>query len=359
MVWKKEWKILAGIGTLFFIFFYLPVGEPRFDNAVFEALYLAKWYAREHVVFCLLPAFFIAGAIGVFVSQQSVMKYLGAKAKKVVAYGVASVSGSILAVCSCTILPLFAGIYRMGAGLGPASAFLYSGPAINVLAIILSAKILGFELGIARAAGAIIFSIVIGLAMHYIFRKEEVEKSNAQAELPEPQVKRALWKNVIYFGLMVVVLIFANWGKPDSNEGLWYAIYDLKWFITSLAAILFSIVLIFWFEINWKKLVMVSIPVIILAYIFSDMPMISFAGAMIGLSYLTSSGNEEMQDWFKSTWDFSKQILPLLLWGVLAAGFALGRPGQEGIIPSEWIASLVGGNSMLANFFSSIVGAFM
>jgi len=359
MDWKKEWKIFAVLASIFLIFFYLPVGTPRFDNAVFEALYLAKWYAREHVIFCLIPAFFIAGAIGVFISQQSVMKYLGAKAKKVIAYGVASVSGSVLAVCSCTVLPLFAGIYRMGAGLGPAVAFLYSGPAINVLAIILSAKVLGIELGVARAVGAISFSIIIGLIMHLIYRKEEIEKANSQAELPEPEVKRSLWQNVIYFALMVIVLVFANWGKPDTNEGFWFFIYNNKWIITSIAGIIFSIILVLWFEINWKKLLIVAIPVVILALIFTDIPMISFAAAMIGLSYLTATGNDEMQDWFKSTWDFSKQILPLLFWGVLVAGFALGRPGYEGIIPSSWISTLVGGNSLFSNFFSSVVGAFM
>ena len=359
MDWKKEWKILAVLASIFLVFFYLPVGTPRFDNAVFEALYLAKWYAREHVIFCLIPAFFIAGAIGVFISQQSVMKYLGAKAKKVIAYGVASVSGSVLAVCSCTVLPLFAGIYRMGAGLGPAVAFLYSGPAINVLAIILSAKVLGIELGVARAVGAISFSIIIGLIMHLIYRKEEIEKANSQAELPEPEVKRSLWQNVIYFALMVIVLVFANWGKPDTNEGFWFFIYNNKWIITSIAGIIFSIILVLWFEINWKKLLIVAIPVVILALIFTDIPMISFAAAMIGLSYLTATGNDEMQDWFKSTWDFSKQILPLLFWGVLVAGFALGRPGYEGIIPSSWISTLVGGNSLFSNFFSSVVGAFM
>lgn len=359
MDWKKEWKIFAILASIFLIFFYLPIGTPRFDNAVFEALYLAKWYAREHVIFCLIPAFFIAGAIGVFISQHSVMKYLGAKAKKVIAYGVASVSGSVLAVCSCTVLPLFAGIYRMGAGLGPAVAFLYSGPAINVLAIILSAKVLGIELGVARAVGSISFSIIIGLIMHLIYRKEEIEKANSQADLPEPEVKRSLWQNVIYFALMVIVLVFANWGKPDTNEGFWFFIYNNKWIITSFAGIIFSIILVLWFKINWKKLLIVAIPVLILALIFTDIPMISFAAAMIGLSYLTATGNDEMQDWFKSTWDFSKQILPLLFWGVLVSGFALGRPGYEGIIPSSWISMLVGGNSFFSNFFSSVVGAFM
>ena len=175
--WKKEWKPLLTITSVFLLSFFLPVGTQRFNNAIMEALHLLKWYAREHVLLCLIPAFFIAGAIAVFINQESVMKYLGAKAKKVVAYSVASISGSVLAVCSCTVLPLFAGIYRMGAGLGPAAAFLYSGPAINVLAIILTARVLGMELGIARAVGAILFSIIIGLLMHFIFLKEEKEKA--------------------------------------------------------------------------------------------------------------------------------------------------------------------------------------
>ncbi|MFA5513047.1 MAG: permease, partial [Candidatus Kapaibacterium sp.] len=244
---KKEWKIFVILGMVFLVFFYLPLGIPRFDNAIFEALYLAKWYAQEHVVFCLLPAFFIAGAISVFLNQQSVMKYLGAKANKVLAYSVASVSGSILAVCSCTVLPLFTGIYRMGAGLGPAVAFLYSGPAINVLAIILTAKVLGVDIGIARAVGAIVFSIVIGLIMHFIYRKEELAKVNTMAELPEPEMKRKLWQNVIYFALMIFILIFANWGHAEPDEVFFYTIWQLKWVLTSISGILFAVVLAFWF----------------------------------------------------------------------------------------------------------------
>ena len=216
MTWKNEWKKLAVITTVFLLFFWLPVDRARFTGGIMEALYLAKWYAREHVLLCLIPAFFIAGAIGVFVSQASVMKYLGARANKVLAYGVASVSGSILAVCSCTVLPLFAGIWRMGAGLGPACTFLYSGPAINVLAIILTARILGLELGIARAVGAIGFSVIIGLLMHLIFRKEEIVKANGQATMPEPVVTRPLWQNAFFFAVMVGILVFANWGAPND-----------------------------------------------------------------------------------------------------------------------------------------------
>ena len=148
--WNNIWKPLSVITGIFLIFFFLPLDSPRFTGAVIESLALTKWYAQEHVILCLIPAFFIAGAIACFVSQAAVMKYLGAGAKKVLAYGVASVSGSILAVCSCTVLPLFASIWKRGAGLGPAIAFLYSGPAINVLAIVLTARVLGFGIGVAR-----------------------------------------------------------------------------------------------------------------------------------------------------------------------------------------------------------------
>jgi len=359
MDWKKEGKILLWLGLIFLSFYFLPVGHHRFDNAIFEALYLAKWYAREHVIFCLIPAFFIAGAIGVFISQQSVMKYLGAKANKVLAYGVASVSGSVLAVCSCTVLPLFAGIYRMGAGIGPATAFLYSGPAINVLAIVLSAKVLGIELGIARTIGAIIFSIIIGLVMHFIFRKEEEQKAIEQAALPTPEVKHRLYQNAIYFGLMIAILVFANWGKSTPDEKFFYLIYEIKWWLTGIFSILLGIVLVIWYEVKIKKMLAVAIPLIIIALIFYSNPLIPFVAGIIALTYLTKTENDEMQDWLYQTWDFTKQITPLLLWGVLVAGFALGRPGNEGIIPSQWISSLVGGNSLFANFFSSVVGAFM
>jgi hypothetical protein len=324
-----------------------------------ESLHLAKWYAQEHVLTCLIPAFFIAGAIAVFVSQASVMKYFGAKAKKVLAYGVASVSGSILAVCSCTVLPIFAGIYRMGAGLGPATAFLYSGPAINVLAIILTARILGLKLGIARAVGAIIFSIVIGLLMHFIFHREEVEKANAQMAMPEPEVTRPLWKNALYFSSMIGILVFANWGKPEDSSEFWNLIYSLKWFITGSFVLVLALILVTWFGLKWWKVAMVFIPSIILGLAFPNNPVIAFAAGVIGLSILTSTDKGEVGDWFNSTWGFTKQILPLLFVGVLIAGVLLGRPGHEGLIPSGWVSSAVGGNSILSNLFASVAGAFM
>ncbi|OGI01991.1 MAG: permease [Candidatus Melainabacteria bacterium GWF2_37_15] len=315
---KKELKPLIAIVSIFLLFFFLPIGSTRFDNAIMEALQLTKWYAQEHVLLCLIPAFFIAGAIAVFVSQNSVMKYLGAGANKVLAYGVASVSGTILAVCSCTILPLFAGIYKMGAGLGPASAFLYSGPAINVLAIILTARILGFELGIARMVGAVSFSVIIGLIMHLLYRNEEKEKAASQAMLPAPEVARPLWQNAAFFVVMVGILVFANWGNPQSTTGFFASVFESKWIITSVFAALFVFMLP-----NFVKT------------------------------------KDESNEWLSATWGFAKQILPLLLFGVLISGLLLGRPGHEGLIPSEWITMFVGDNSILSNLFASVVGAFM
>jgi uncharacterized membrane protein YraQ (UPF0718 family) len=357
--WKSEWKPLLIITLVFLGTFYLPLGIPRFDNALMESLHLAKWYAQEHVLTCLIPAFFIAGAIAVFVSQASVMKYFGAKAKKALAYSVASVSGSILAVCSCTVLPLFAGIYRMGAGLGPATAFLYSGPAINVLAIILTARVLGLQLGIARALGAIIFSIVVGLLMHFIFHKEELEKANAQMAMPEPEVTRPLWQNALYFASMIGILVFANWGKPEDPSGFWNLIYSIKWMITGGFALALAVILVSWFRVKQWKVAIAFVPPIILGLTFPHEPVIAFAGGVIGLSILTSTDKGEIGEWFGATWGFTKQILPLLFFGVLIAGILLGRPGHDGLIPSEWVSSAVGGNSILSNFFASVAGAFM
>jgi uncharacterized membrane protein YraQ (UPF0718 family) len=359
MLWKEEWKKLVLIVAVFLGCFYLPIGTERFRNAITESLHLVKWYAREHVLLCLIPAFFIAGAIAVFVSQASVMKYLGARAKKVLAYGVASVSGSILAVCSCTVLPLFAGIYRMGAGLGPATAFLYSGPAINVLAIILTARVLGLQLGAARAIGAVLFSVIIGLCMHLIFYREEVLKADAQMAMPEPKVSRPLWQNSLYFTSMVGILVFANWGKPSGSAGLWQTMYSAKWIITGLFSVAFALILVVWFELKWWRVLVAGLPALVLALAWPGQPMIAFAARVLGLSVLTSTNRGEAGEWFESTWGFAKQILPLLFFGVLVAGALLGRPGHEGLIPSRWVSSAVGGNSFLSNLFASVAGAFM
>ncbi|MFH1502847.1 MAG: permease [Candidatus Eisenbacteria bacterium] len=359
MNWKTEWKPLAVMVVVFLAAFHLPVGVPRFDAAFTEALALVKWYAREHVVLCLLPAFFIAGAIAVFVRKESVMKYLGARAPKPLAYGVASVSGSVLAVCSCTVLPLFAGIYRMGAGLGPATAFLYSGPAINVLAIVLTARVLGPQLGFARAVGAVVFSVVIGLLMHVIFRKEELEKAKAQVAMPEPEAARPLWQNGVYFALLVAILVFANWGRPSTSTGAWAAVYSAKWVLTSALALGLGAVLVLWFRLSALRVALAAAPAVVLAFLFPGHPIVAFGAAVVGLGVITSTGTGEERDWFESSWGFAKQILPLLLIGVVVAGLLLGRPGQEGLIPSDWVARSVGGNSLGSNLFASVAGAFM
>lgn len=357
MFWKDEWKSLAAITAVFLGCYFLPVGQGRFDQALNEALHLVKWYAREHVVLCLVPAFFIAGAIAVFVRQAAVIKYLGASANKILAYGVASVSGSVLAVCSCTVLPLFASIHKRGAGLGPATTFLYSGPAINVLAIILTARVLGLELGIARAVGAVVFSVIIGLLMHAIFRNHETAAADVESAKEEPT--RPLSKDVLYFASMVGILVFANWGKPSGSGGLWFGIYSAKWIITSLFAVLLAFMLVKWLGLRWWRVALAALPALVLALLVPGQPLTAFAAGILGLSALTSTDDGEAGDWFRSSWDFAKQILPLLLIGVVLAGMFLGRPGEEGLIPSEWVGRLVGGNSAGANLFAAVVGAFM
>ena len=316
---KERTKLLL-ILSVFGACWFLPVDSARFMSGVDEGLKLTRWYAREHVLLCLIPAFFIAGAISVFVSQTTVMKYMGKGAKKPVAYTVAAVSGTLLAVCSCTVLPLFASIHKRGAGLGPACAFLYSGPAINVLAIILTARVLGLEMGVARAVGAIGFSVIIGLAMHALFRKEEAARQSEDLVLmPEQAGGRKLWQDGVYFAAMVGVLIFANWGAPAaSDRGLWATVHSLKWVITGVFGVMLALFVWRWFA------------------------------------------RDELVEWAESSWTFAKQILPLLFAGVLVAGFLLGGPGGgEGVIPSAWVSSMVGGNSLQANLFASVAGAFM
>lgn len=357
--WKVLWKPIVLIVGLFLLFFWLPVEKSRFTGAVIESLALAKWYAQEHVLLCLVPAFFIAGGISCFVSQAAVMKYLGVGAKKVVAYSVASVSGTILAVCSCTILPLFAGIWKRGAGLGPATAFLYAGPAINILAIILTARVLGVTIGIARAVGAIVFSIVIGLLMHTVFRKEEREKEAAAIIVPEPEAERTLGQNVLYFATMIGILVFATWGEPAEPVGLWHAVYGIKWAVTSFFAVLLGVILVLWFRVSAWKVVLAAAAVMALAVIVPHEPLITFSAGIIAVTVLLTTTRGETEEWFLSSWGFARQILPLLFAGVLVAGLLLGRPGSEGLIPSGWVSDLVGGNTVWANLFASVVGTFM
>jgi len=314
----KIWQKLLLFTSVFIILYFVPLHSLRIQNAILEAFFMLKDYAREHVLFCLIPAFFIAGAISIFITKETVTKYFGAKANKVIAYGVASVSGTILAVCSCTVLPMFAGIYTRGAGIGPAVAFLYSGPAINVLAIILTARILGTELGIARAVGAVLFSIIIGLAMALIYKDKEIDEGDITEQETTAIKSRSLGQNGLYFISLILILIFAAWAKPKEPVGFWNAVYSVHWYLVVAALAAMFIMLFKWFKV------------------------------------------EERKDWVFSTRVFAQQILPLLFAGVLVAGFLLGRPNiDRGIIPSSFIASLVGGNSLLANFFAAISGAFM
>ena len=358
--WSREWQPLAWIAAVFLVFYLLPVGNARFDSAVGEALALTKWYAREHVLLCLVPAFFIAGAISVFLNQQSVLKYLGPRAPKPVAYGVASVSGTLLAVCSCTVLPLFGGIYANGAGLGPASAFLYSGPAINVLAIVLTAKVLGVEIGVARAVGAVGFALVIGLLMHLIFRREELERADRWlAEPHDTSGVRPLWQTAVFFASMVAVLVFANWGASASQAGTWHAIYAAKWQLTAAFGLLLAFALVRWIRMRALDVGIIAVVTAALAIAFPHHPLVAFAAASLGLAFATSTSGGEVGQWFAASWGFAKQIFPLLFLGVLVAGLLLGRPGHEGLIPSAWVAQAVGGNSLVANLFASVAGAFM
>jgi len=372
MDWKSESKKLALIAAVFLGFFVLPVGVPRFNNAVTESLELTKWYAREHVLLCLVPAFFIAGGISVFVSQASVMKYLGARANKVLAYGVASVSGSVLAVCSCTVLPLFAGIYKMGAGLGPATAFLYSGPAINVLAIILTARILGFEIGVARAVGAIAFSIIIGLLMHLIYRREECAKAVTQAAMPEAQVTRPLWQNAAYFASMVGILIFANWARSGDMRAVFLccpgglSAYKVEGTLVNRTSETVTIIDTSGKAHKVPADLMLGAEDVRKNTVYEWIYRLRWALVAVLLAafaYMAGSwfSGSELREWLEATWGFAKQIMPLLLVGVLAAGFLLGRPGpdHEGVIPAAWVNAAVGGNSLRANLFASVFGAFM
>jgi uncharacterized membrane protein YraQ (UPF0718 family) len=355
---KTELKIFAWLSAVFAGVYLMPVGVPRFDNAVFEALELTKWYAREHVILCLLPAFWIAGAIAAFFSKESVMKYLGPGAPKVASYGVASVSGTILAVCSCTVLPLFSGIYRMGAGLGPATAFLYSGPAINALAIILTAKILGWEIGLARAVGAVGFALVIGALMAWIFRHDEQEKNRKAAVMPPSGDARPLWQTASFFAVMVGILVFANWGS-DKGTGFFAAVHALKWPITSGLALVLAVMLSVWYRLPVWRIAVVAALTAVAGIAFPEHPTAAVLVATLGLAWLTAGRPDASGEWFAESWSNAKQIMPLLLAGVFVAGFMLGRPGHEGIVPSEWIADLVGGNSIAANFFAALAGAFM
>ncbi|MCE5283602.1 MAG: permease [Deltaproteobacteria bacterium] len=315
---KERTKLLL-IAAGFLAAYYIPWDHEVIRRSGLEAFMMLQEYARQHVLTCLIPAFFIAGAIAVFVSQASILKYFGAQANKILSYSVASISGTVLAVCSCTVLPLFAGIYIRGAGIGPATAFLYSGPAINVLAIVLTAKVLGWQMGLARAVGAVLFSIVTGLLMAFFFRREEASRTAGQIYLPDEDGKdRKLWQDALTMLTMVLILVFAAFARPsDADAAVWKMIFAAKWYVTGGLMIVLAVMLKSWFV------------------------------------------KDEITSWVQATWGFMKQIFPLLLAGVLVAGFLLGRPGYTALIPERYIVGLVGGNSLWANLFASVSGVLM
>ncbi len=356
--WRAEWRPLAFLAALFLALYFLPLSSPRFTQGLVEGVLLAKWYAREHVLLCLVPAFFIAGAISIFISDVAVMRYLGRGANKALAYGVAAVSGSLLAVCSCTVLPLFAGIHRRGAGLGPATAFLYSGPAINVLAITLTASVLGWQMGLARALGAVLFAVVIGLAMAFIFRREETQAGEGM-KLPRIASGQPLWRSALFFAILTAILVFATWGKPVRMSGLAFLLFRAKWWLTALAGLGLSLVLVEWLGIERWRVGAGVVATAIAALVLPSHPQVAFAVGAVALSLVLARGGSEARGWLDESWGFAKQILPLLFVGVLVAGFFLGRPGHAGLVPAAWVASAVGGNSLVANLFASVAGAFM
>jgi uncharacterized membrane protein YraQ (UPF0718 family) len=354
---REQGRLIALVVGVFLLVYFMPAGTTRFDNAILEAVRLTHWYAQEHVILCLLPAFVIAGAMAVYISQGSVMRFLGPQASKPVALGVASVSGTLLAVCSCTVLPLFGGIYRRGAGLGAAIAFLYSGPAINVMAVVVTAKILGAELGIARAVGAIVFAVVIGGIMHFIYRKEEAERCNdASTGFEAGEQKHSTGVVAAFFAVMIGILVFANWADADSTA--WMAVFAWKWHITTALAVLMAILLVHYWNWPLSQMLMLAAVVAVLALIAPDTPQLPFAIGTLGLMLLAATRGSD-REWAEQTWDFTKQIAPLLLAGVFVAGLLLGRPGFEGLIPSEWVSAAVGDNSLTSTVLASVLGALM
>ncbi len=330
---KREVRIFLALVAALVAAWWMPVGDARFDGAVRASLELVRSYAREHVILCLVPALWIAGGIAAFVRKASVLAHLGPQASKVKAYGVASVSGTILAVCSCTILPLFAGIHRMGAGLGPAVTLLYAGPAINVLAIVLTARVLGPEMGLARAVGAVAFSVVIGLAMQRCFRREARAPTAPAMPLDDEPSPRSLGKTAAFFGAWVTVLVFVNWGAPRGDTGLWAAVYAAKWWIAGTAAMILAGILYRWMGLDRRLLVATSVAVALAALVVPAHPEVAVLVGCAGLVACTAGRGGETGEWFEQSWGYAKQIVPLLLAGVLVAGLLLGTPDREGGSP--------------------------
>jgi len=358
----REWKIAAAFVVIFLIAYFLPLADPKYSTAIVEAFKLLQWYARNHTLACVVPALFIAGGIITFLSQASVMRYLGPKANKIAAYSVASVAGTVLAVCSCSVLPMFAGIWKMGAGLGPAAAFLYSGPAINILAIFLTARVLGLDIGLWRALGAIGFAFLVGLGMAFLFRREEQQKLEAAMLMPEPPpARRKGWQSGLLLACMIGFLVFSDWFNPGDalvrrTDG------------TEIRGVVLQ---------EMRDEVMIQVQQSVegiragerLTLRKADIARIEEARSWVmdvfhvrwylaGLMFLAVAAmvwrwvtRDEFKTWMVNTWSFAKLLIPLLFGGVFVVGFL------SALLPDKQIGQLVGDNSLRANFIASVIGA--
>jgi uncharacterized membrane protein YraQ (UPF0718 family) len=360
---KRELKILAALVGIFLVAYLLPLSNVKVQAAIQESFRLLQWYARNHTLPCVVPALFIAGAIITFLSQSSVMRYLGPKANPILAYGVASVAGCVLAVCSCSVLPMFAGIYQLGAGLGPASAFLYSGPAINVLAIFLSARVLGLPLGVARAVGAIVFSVVIGLLMAVIFRKAEKAKIEAALQMPEPErPRRHIAKTALYLGCMIMFLIFSDWFNPgnvivktaDGQQFKAIKLHETK------DSIRFQLEEDFGSSKSSDKITLAKTQITGMAdqktWVLAIYHIRWYLAGLMAFAVLLMAWQwfekNEIRTWLNNTWDFTKLLVPLLYGGVFIVGFV------SVLLPEKQVAQWVGDNSLRSNLVASVIGAF-
>jgi len=378
---KKDWGILIALVAIFLFAYFVNFNADHIQTAVMEAFLMLQWYVRNHTLGCVVPAMFIAGAIATFLSKEGVLRHLGPRANKVEAYAVASVSGTVLAVCSCSVLPMFAGIYRVGAGLGPAAAFLYSGPAINVMAIFLTARVLGLDLGIGRVVGSIVFAVVIGLLMALIFRREEENRIKAMMSLPpSPPSKRALWQNAVFLATMILFLVFSDWSDPSRTvvhlkpnttvtllDGSQHQLHSERLTVTVLLETATS----YRFQLEeaageFNKGVKIDAAKQFVMDKQQDIPpgyqwaawiyprRWYVAGVFLLLTLAMSFSwfeKSELHAWMLETWSFSKQIIPLLFIGVLITG-SVGA-----LLPEKAVGALVGGNSLRANLVASVVGA--
>jgi uncharacterized membrane protein YraQ (UPF0718 family) len=361
--WKTELKIFAALVVIFIIAYALPLGNPKIQEAIQESFRLLQWYARNHTLACVVPALFIAGAIITFLSQGAVIRYLGPDANPVLAYAVAAVSGCVLAVCSCSVLPMFAGIYQLGAGLGPASAFLYSGPAINVLALFLSARVLGLSLGVARAVGAVVFSVVIGLLMAAAFRRSERTKAKAALQMPQSEgPRRHIGKTALFLGCMILFLVFSDWFNPgnvvvtttDGGQFRAVVIHETK------DAVRFQLEEDFESVESGDKMTLSKDQIAgqqeQSTWVLAVYHVRWYLAGLCGLAVLVMAWRwfeqDEIRQWMQNTWQFAKMLVPLLYGGVFVVGFV------SVLLPEKQVAQLVGDNSVRANLVASVVGTF-